>query len=165
MTERNRQARANTIREEFLDTLRSTGLLVRKVRDLADAASDPDIRSMMLDLGRAGREVYSVSGIGLIHIRVRSEPPGWWNILKTVKNHFDLLSPLFKCYYILLIGRTDQHIADGYIVTDLDQPPFLRQPGDETTKYTVNERQHLDLSKCLLSIDKVARTLGLSGSA
>ena len=108
MTERNRQARANTTREAFLDTLRSKGQLVRKVRDLADAASDPDIRSMMLDLGKAGREVYSVSGIGLINVHIISEPPGWWNILKTVKKHFDLLSPLFKCYYVLLIGRKDQ---------------------------------------------------------
>ena len=115
MTERNHQERDNTIREEFLDTLRSKGLVVRKVRDLADAASDPDIRSMMLDLGRAGREVYSVSGIGLINIHVRSEPPGWWNILKTVKKHFDLLSPLFKCYWLFRASvRGSNHAEKPY---------------------------------------------------
>lgn len=133
--------------------------------ELAEKESNPKFRSIMLGLGRAGREVYTVAGVGFINVHIRSEPPGWWSILKTVKEDLAFLSeargdePRINCYYVLLIGRKDHYVADGYIATDFDKSPFVRLPGKEKTKYTVNEKQHLDSSRVLLSIGKVAKVL------
>src|SRR2546427_9548301 len=112
--------KADVIREAFLEALRNQGVTVQKARVLAETASDPEIRRLILELGNATREIYSVSGVGIINLHIRSEPPGWWNIMKSVEKHFLILSahkddmPRINCCYILLIGRKDKHIADGY---------------------------------------------------
>jgi len=158
-------ARADEIRNAFLDALKAQGARVRTMMDLANEMSDPKLRSICLGLGQAGREVYFVPGVGFINVHVRSESPGWWNVLKTVKNDLAFLSaapegqPTINCYYVLLIGRKDQHIADGYIVTDFDKSPLVRHPGVEETKYSINERQYLDQRALILSITRVAKAL------
>lgn len=161
----NRHIKADSIRDAFLNALKSEGASVRTMVELAEKETDQELRNIMLALGRAGREVYLVSGVGFVNVHVRSEPPGWWNILKTVRGDLTFLSAKrggksgINCYYVLLIGRNDHHVADGYIATDFDKPPFTRPPGLEKTKYTINERQHLDSGKLLLSVGKVAKTL------
>jgi hypothetical protein len=161
------QARDHVIREAFLQALGSEGATVQKVRDLAEGQSDPYIRSLLLELGNATREVYSVRGVGIINIHIKSEPPGWWNIMESVDNHFALLSTMqIHCFYVLILGRKDQHVADGYIATDINQPPFIQRPTIKSGKfYSVTERQHLDRNKLILSIGKIARTLIQQGSA
>jgi hypothetical protein len=156
-----RAAKADRIRDAFLEALKAQGASIETMGDLAADASNSTIRGLFLALGQAGREVYLVRGVGFINVHVRSEPPGWWSILKTVKRDLDVLAIEFgtKCFYVLLVGRNDQHIADGYIATDFSNPPFVRPPGVEETKYTVNEKQHLDARKLLLSVGKVAKVL------
>ena len=119
------------------------------------------MRLLFKGLGRAGRDVYLMRGVGLINVHVRSEPPGWWNILKTVKRDLDSIQNELGIvrYFVLLIGRQDRFIADGYIITDFDQPPLLRGPGVEKTKYTINEKQHLESSCKILSLDRLVDTL------
>ncbi len=156
-----RTSKADRISHAFIEALKSQGGSVATMSDLATDELNSTIRDIFLSLGRSGREVYLVRGVGFINLHVRSAPPGWWSILKTVKNDLDILAKEFgsKCFYVLLIGRDDQHVANGYILTDLTNPPLLRQPGVEKTKYTVNEKSHLDASKLLLSVDKVAKLL------
>ena len=90
--------------------------------------------------------------------------------MKSVDKHFVILSdqqdgmPRIHCYYVLLIGRKDQHIADGYIATDLNQPPFKQHPVIRPKHYSVTERRHLNPNRILLTISKVARTLIQQGS-
>lgn len=158
------QVKAETIRKAFLDALKAQGASVRTMADLAAEMPDPKLRSICQGLGQAGREVYFVGGLGFMNIHVRSEPPGWWSILKSVKKDLAFLSGErrksgFNCYYILLVGRGDQHIADGYIATDFAKPPFTRLPGVEETKYTINEKQHLDQRALVLSVSRVAKAL------
>jgi hypothetical protein len=155
-----RTDKADRIRDAFLDALRSQGASVESMADLA-ATSSSTVRKLFLALGQAGREAYLVRGVGIINVHVRSEAPGWWSILKTVKRDLDLLAKEFqtKCFYVLLVGRDDQHVADGYIANDFAASPFTRPPGVEKTKYTVNEKQHLDRRKLLLSVGKVAKVL------
>ena len=120
-----------------------------------------DGKFMFAALGQAGREVYLIRGVALVNVHVRSEPPGWWNILKTVKRDLDLMAKEFalNCIYVLLVGRSDRHVADGYIVTDFAKGPFTRPLKAEKTKYSINERQHLDKGALLLSVAKVAKVL------
>lgn len=156
-----RSAKADIIRDAFLQALESEGVSVETMADLAAKGPDETFRNLFLGLGRAGREVYFVRGFGFVNVHIRSEPPGWWNILKTVKRDLDILSKEFKigCYFVLLVGRNDVYVADGYIVTDFKSPPFLRPPGVEDTKYTVNERQQLDPTKRISSVRRVATSL------
>ena len=129
--------------------------------DLAADESNDTIRNLFLALGRAGREFYLVRGVGFINVHIRSEDRGWWGILKTVKKDLEIITSKFglKCYYVLLVGRADRFVADGYIIKDFSSSPFLKPPGADEAKYTVNERQHLNPSKRLLSLEKVAKTL------
>ena len=156
-----RTVEADQIRNAFLDALRAEGASVESMADRAANASNETVRNLLLALGRAGREVYLVPGVGFINVHVRSEGRGWWGILKSVKKDLDFLANELgmKCYFVLLIGRDDKYIADGYIVTDFARSPFLKPPSVDATKYTVNERQHLNPSKRFLSIGKVAKTL------
>lgn len=152
--------RAESIRSAFLDALRAEGLSPEPMVEVA-ASSSGLVKQLFAALGQAGREVYLIRGVALVNLHIRSEPPGWWNILKTVKHDLDAMAKEFRlnCIYVLLVGRDDRHIADGYIVTDFDNPPFVRAPKGEVTKYSINERQHLDKRTLLLSVAKVAKVL------
>lgn len=95
-----RGVKADIIRNGFLDALKSYGASVQTMAELAPAEeSNSNIRGILLRLGQAGREVYLVPGIGFINVHVRSEPPGWWNILKTVKKDFESLSHVAAINY------------------------------------------------------------------
>jgi hypothetical protein len=151
---------ADSIREALLASLRNLGALIETMNELAARSAETSVRGVFERLGQAGREVYLVRGVGLVNIHVRGKAPGWWNILKSVKDDLDYMhSHGVKSFYVFLVGRNDRFVADGYIATDFASPPFSRPPGVEVTKYTVNEKQHLDQSKKLLSIDKIAKTL------
>jgi hypothetical protein len=157
----NRTAVADHIRDEFLQAVNLLGASVETMNQLAGKSNDPNLRGLFQRLGRAGRNVYFVKGIGLINIHVRSEPPGWWNILKTVKEDLDWLQNdlHIKAYYVLLIGRPDRYVANGYIASDFNFCPFVKHPGIEATKYSINEKQHLDTASILLSVERVAQEL------
>ena len=161
------QLNADQIKENFLYSLKVLGATVKTMGQLAEDARNSEIRSIFERLGQAKRNVYWVKGVGLINVHVRRESPGWWNVLKTVKDDFDTLRKELnlKNYYILLIGRNDKYIADGYIATDFETPPFTIYPGAETTKYTINEKQHLNNSERLRSIEKIAKVLLGTGEA
>lgn len=152
--------RAEKIRDVFLDAIRSEGLSPEPLVDVAASASGA-VRDLFAGLGRAGREVYLIRDVALINVHIRSEPPGWWNILKTVKRDLDFMASEFglNCLYVLLIGSGNRHVADGYIVSDFGKPPFIRAPKAEATKFTINERQHLDKRALLLSVKRVANVL------
>ena len=165
MAERSMQ-KADRIREALLEALRNQGASVQKMRDLVQGESDASVRNLFLELGKSSREVYTVTGVGLINVHVRSESPGWWNILKTVKRDFTALSTSLgmPCYYIFLIGRKDQHIADGYIATDFNQSPFIHPPHEEPKKYSIHASQHLNQNRIILTINRVAQTLIQQGN-
>ena len=156
-----RNEKSDSIRDAFLAALRSQGAFVEGMNDLAAAESNATFRNIFLGLGKAGREVYFVRGVGIMNIHIRTEPPGWWNILKSVKGDLDFLSEELgvNTYFVLLIGRKDHHIANGYIAADFKTSPFARPPNTEETKYSVNEKVNLDKNKLLLSIDKIAKVL------
>lgn len=156
-----RSATTDRIKQTFLGAIGKLGLSVATMDELAAESDNDAVRGTFRRLGQADREVYLVRGVGLINLHVRSEPPGWWNVLKSVKGDLDWLKENLNlgCYYVLLVGRSDHFVADGYIASDFNSPPFLRSPGLEATKYSINERQHLDRSKVLLSVGKVAATL------
>ena len=53
------EVRDRVIREAFLDAVRSEGVSVQRVRDLAKNTQDFETRNLLLNLGQATREVSS----------------------------------------------------------------------------------------------------------
>ncbi len=156
-----RTLQSDAIQDGFLNALKAEGAVVEDMMQLAARATDPAAQGLFQHLGRYRRNVFSIKSVGLINVHVRSELRGWWNILKTVKEDFDWLQKDFRLnhYFVLLIGRKDHHIADGYIVSDFNAPPFVTHPSIEATKFTINEKQHLNPDERLSSISKVAKVL------
>ncbi len=151
-----RTVQSDAIQEAFLDAVRAEGAVVEGMSELTGHTSNGELRAVLQSLGRNGRNVFFVEGVGMIQVHVRTEPPGWWNVLKSVKKHLD---GLHKHYFVFLIGRKDQYVADGYIASDFNGPPFIKHPGIEATKFTINEKQDLDRDARLLSVSKIAREL------
>jgi hypothetical protein len=151
----------NEVKDQFLRALVAHGETVVTMTEIASKSPEPGVRQLFERLGQAGRDVYLLQGVGLINVHVRSTPPGWWNIQKSVKTDLDDLHEALSIdrVFVLLIGRKDQFIADGYIAADFEHPPFVRPPGEGATKYSINEKQHLNQAFMFLSLDKVAEGL------
>ena len=155
-----RTQRSDEIRDAFLGELRAQGASVESLADLAAKEANAAIRNMFSVLGASGREVYLVRGVGFINVHVRSEPPGWWNVMKSVKAQFDLLFQKLdlRAYYVFLVPRKDHQIS-GYIATDFASSPFINMPAGEETKFTIRVGDHLNPLKCLVSVEKIAEAL------
>ena len=156
-----RTAQSNAIQKALLDTLTAEGAAVEDMTQVAARASDPVARGLFQHLGRAHRNVFFIKGVGLINVHVRSELRGWWNILESVKKDFDWLHNEHgvKRYFVLLIGRKDKYIADGYVFSDFNGPIFLEPPRIIASKFTINEKQHLESAERISSINKVGKVL------
>jgi len=157
----NHGAADERIRRAFFDELGKVGLSVVTMDTLAAESECEAVRRVFRRLGQADREVYLIRGVGIVNLHIRSESPGWWNILRSVKDDLDWLHRdlKFNCYYVLLVGTGDHAVANGYIFSDFAYPPFKRKPAAEATKYSINERPNLDRSKALVSVEKVAAML------
>ncbi len=157
----NHGASDERIRRAFFDELGRIGLSVVTMDTLAAESESEAVRRVFQRLGQADREVYLIRGVGIINLHIRSESPGWWNILRSVKDDLDWLHRdlKFNCYYVLLVGTGDHAVANGYIFSEFAYPPFKRKPAAEATKYSINERPNLDRSKALASMEKVAATV------
>lgn len=165
-----RTTRSDAIQEAFLDLVKAEGGVVESMTELAGRIPTTEselrlLRGVFEDLGRAGRNVFLVKGVGLINVHVRADPPGWWDILKSVKSDFELLQNHFNSYFILLVGRKDQHVADGYILSDFNSSPLLKPPEVGATKFTIKEKLHVDRDERLLSLSKVSKALLASRKA
>lgn len=151
---------SDAIQGAFLDSLRTEGGVVESMSDVAARVAHlPELQGVFKDLGRAASNVFFVKGVGLINIHVRTDAPGWWNIQKSIMDQLDYLQERgVKRYFIFLIGREDENIADGYIVSDFSE--FIRAPSnEETSKFTIREKQHLDPGKLVLSARKLTKEL------
>ena len=149
------------IRRAFLDELGKLGLPVVTMNALAAESDTEAVRRVFQRLGQADREVYLVRGVGIVNLHIRSESPGWWNILKSVKDDLDWLRRdlKFACFYVLLVGTADDAVANGYVFSEFAYPPFKQKPTAEATKYSINERPNLDRTKALPSVERVAKVL------
>lgn len=156
-----RTVQSDAIQKALLDALTAEGAAIEEMSQVAARASDPLARGLFQHLGRAHRNVFFIKGIGLINGHVRSELRGWWNILESVKKDLDWLHNDYrvKRYFVLLIGRKDKYIADGYVFSDFNGPVFLKPPSIVASKFTINEKQHLESAERLSSINKVAKVL------
>jgi len=156
-----RTVQSDFIQKAFLQALKAEGAIVEDMQQVAARFSDSNARKYFEHLGRAGRNVFFVKRVGLINVHVRSELPGWWNVLTSVKEDFDELKKDSRLnhYFVFLVGRNDKYIADGYISSDFNAPPFTRHPSIEATKFTINEKQHLNPDERLSSISKIAKVL------
>ncbi len=152
-------ADSDRIRDFLLDKLRDCGKSVQTMNELASKMPDHPMRQVTEALGRSGRNVFMVNGVGLINVHVRSEPPGWWGILKSVKEDLDFMQAELGVtrYFVLLVGRKDHYIADGYIITDFEKSPLIKYPSIGETKRAGPGKSDTRLSDVSVQITAPAR--------
>lgn len=152
---------ANEITEAFVAALRDLGASVQTMAEVAAKFHEQPMHDLLLALGRAGRKVFLVSNVGLVNVHVRAGSVGFWGVEKSVKKEFEALARHLEVpgYFVFLVGRDDQHVADGYVASSLEASPFVRPVRAQATNYKINERQDLDPSKKRPGIRKVAETL------
>ena len=162
-----RTAQSDAIQKALFDVLTAEGAAVEDMSQVVARTSDPVARGLFQHLGRAHRNVFFIKGVGLINVHVRSELRGWWNILESVKKDFDWLHNEHgvKRHFVLLIGRKDKYIADGYVFSDFNGPVFFEPPRLIASKFTINEKRHLESAERLSSINKVAKGLLATASS
>ena len=152
---------ANDITEAFLNVLRELGATVLTMTEVAARFDEQPMHDFLLSLGRAGRKVFFVPTVGLLNVHVRASSVGFWGVEKSVKNEFEKVARFLEVpgHFVFLVGRNDQHVANGYVASSLDASPFVRPVRAQATSYKINERQDLDTSKKRLGIRKVAEAL------
>ena len=102
-----------------------------------------------------------VPGLGVVCLRVCEMPPGTWHIAGEL---FDRLESLKKeaaivWWMVLLVARISGEGAQGYILNDLEAQPIKSAPQLDDAGLLIQERRHLDSTRMILSIEKLANIL------
>ncbi|HFD92268.1 MAG TPA: hypothetical protein ENJ22_03170 [Gammaproteobacteria bacterium] len=98
-----------------------------------------------------------VPGLGLVCLRVSETPPGAWSVPDALLDR--LASSESAWWLVLLVGRLSGEGAQGYILGDLSSPPVKNPPQSEGGVVSIQERRHLDSTRMILSIEKLAAIL------
>ncbi len=102
-----------------------------------------------------------IPGLGLVCLRVCDTPPGLWHISADVLTCLETLKEqtVTAWWIILLVARVSGEGAQGYIVNDLLSQPFKSTPQVDDNDCQIQERRHLDSTRMILSIEKLASLL------
>ncbi len=102
-----------------------------------------------------------VPGLGLVCLRVCEAPPGAWTIADTLLEQLSSLQEETGAawWLVLLVPRVSGEGAQGYILGDLSSPPVKNPPQSGGGELLIKERRHLDSTRMILSIEKLATIL------
>lgn len=102
-----------------------------------------------------------IPGLGLVCLRVCETPPGEWAIARHVLEGLETLKGETGTawWLVLLVARVSGEGAQGYILNGLASPPIKNPPRWEEDVLTIRERRHLDSTRMILSIEKLAAIL------
>jgi len=155
------------IHEQFIIALEDQGLTVHTANHFSSLfAGDKDLAAAIRALGSKQRNIYFLAykgKIGIIHLHIRSKDSGFWGLTKNTLDQVKVFKEALKIpnWLILLVGRQDQFIADGYIISDVGKHPMTRPINLLATGgYRINEQQDLDCGKKIRSIGLIAKKLG-----
>jgi hypothetical protein len=154
------------IHDQFINALTEQGLTVMTANHVSSAVDDnKDFSTAVKILGSNNRNVYFLvyqGKLGIMHLHVRSEGSGFWGLTKNTLDHIKAFKEGLKVpnWLILLVGRQDKFIADGYIVSEVGTLPMRRPPTLLANgTYKINEKSDLNSDEKILSIKLIARQL------
>ncbi len=102
-----------------------------------------------------------IRGLGMVCVRVSETPPGDWTVPGGLVERLDALRAGngTAWWLVLLVARLSGEGAQGYILSDLSSPPIKNPPPSEGARISIRERRHLDSTRMILSIEKLAAIL------
>lgn len=135
------------IHEQFIIALKEQGITVRTANQVSSIIDDKNSAAIIQMLGANNRKIYFLTcqdKTGIIHLHVRGEGSGFWGLTKNTIDHLKLFRKIPN-WLILLVGRQDKFIANGYIIPEIGKFPMKRQLTLLATGgYRINEKQDLD---------------------
>jgi hypothetical protein len=161
-----RTEKAEELRDKLIEALAAKGAAVADMAEFARCIDVPQLRSILQRWARSGRELFFVKGVGFISVHVRSEAPGFWGVTKDVVSDFETVRNYLgiPCWYVLLVGRKDGKDVNGYILEQLQGPPLVQNPSEQSASYKINERD-IDVNIKVGTAEFIARKLIEHGKA
>ena len=117
------------IHEQFIIALEKQGITVMTANQVSSIIDNKDTAAVIRLLGANNRNIYILTcqgKTGIIHLHIRGEGSGFWGLTKNTLDHLKLFTKIPN-WLILLIGRQDKFIADGYIIPEIGKSPMKRQ--------------------------------------
>jgi hypothetical protein len=153
------------IHKQFIITLKEQGLTVRTANEVSSIVDDKNFAAAIRILGDNHRNIYFLTcqnKVVIIHLHIRSEESGFWGLTKSTLDHLKLFKEKLKIPYllVLLVGRQDKFIADGYIIPEVGKSPMTRQLTLLANGgYKINEKQDLNSGKKIRSIKMIVHQI------
>lgn len=152
---------AQKIQEAFIASLKETGTKVLTLADLSRNTKNPSIGRMFDAWSSVNREIIFAEGVGFVNYHVRSKAPGFWGITQSIENDFNVIVKelSISCWYVLLVGRDDKWIANGYIIDHSLKKPLIKPLSATNGQYKINEKVDLDGDAVIWGVQRVANKL------
>jgi hypothetical protein len=147
------------IHKQFIIALKEQGITVRKANEVIP--DDKNFANAILRLGANHRNIYFIicqDKVAIIQLHIRSGGSGFWGLTKSTLDHVRLFKEKLKIpnLLVLLVGRQDNFIADGYIIPEIGKSPMTRQLTLLANGgYRINEKQDLNSGKKIRSIKMI----------
>jgi len=160
-----RSDKSDKIQAEFLQLLENSEVKISNLKELSSHVENDLLKSIFISWSKANRNIYYVKDVGFVNVHVRSESKGFWGIPQSIQKDFNALENELgiSCWYVLLLGREDKWLADGYIIDHSLTKPILNLPTPSKGHYKINEKSNLDTSCLIQSLETVAETLVAKG--
>ena len=156
---------ADKIRTEFLQLLKNNGVKTTNLKELSSRSDNDILQQIFTSWSRTNREIYFIKDVGFVNLHIRSESKGFWGITQSIEDDFKVLANDLgiPSWYVLLVGRDDKWLADGYIIDHAFSKPILSMPAPTKGQYKINEKSNLDTSSRIRSLEDVVATLVTKG--
>ncbi len=94
-----------------------------------------------------------------VHVRSEDDIVSW-GLYEPVLEELDIIKGMIPFYIILLVGRNDRWIADGYILTSLSEEPLKKPPlKNKKDTYLITEGQHLEKKSKILGLPDIVNAI------
>jgi len=153
------------IKDSFLlainTTLTDISLPILNMKEFSSFFEDPKIRNFFLSWDAFKRQIIFIKSVGFVNYHIHSKEPGFWGIPVRIQRDFGIIAKGLKipCWYVLLVGRNDKWIANGYIIDYEFGIPLIKIPDPKNDQYKINEKSNLDKNYLIHSVQRVAEKL------
>jgi hypothetical protein len=150
------------IHEQFIIALKKKGLTVKTANQLSSIGDDDNISAVIRMLGANNRNIYFIicqGKIGIVQLHIRAEGSGFWGLTKRIIDDAKTFKDILKIpnWLVLLLGRQDKFIADGYVIPEIGKSPMKRQITLLANGcYKINEIPDLNIAEKIRSIEIIA---------
>jgi len=153
--------KTETLKQQWWESLRTRGASVEQLDRISPSVAHGISAADLQYLDQLDCDIRFIPGLGLVDLRICDTPPGLWHIPRDVLDRLESLKKetATAWWIVLLVARLSGEGAQGYIINDLGSQPFKNTPCADGAELQIQERRHLDSTRMVLSIEKLASIL------